>query len=226
MATGVERRFVWDLPTRIFHWSVVLLIGFSWWSAETHRMEWHYRSGLAICALVVFRILWGLVGTDTSRFTQFIKGPREVLSYIRPGEGAPRITPLGHNPLGGWSVIALLALMSAQVAFGMFAIDIDGLESGPLSFLVSFDQGRAAAELHEATFNILLALIAVHIIAVLFYLAVKRRNLIGRMFTGSDIVPDVSMPDQAKRVPAWRLAATLIVAIAATYGASKGFWLG
>lgn len=225
MAGKGERRFVWDLPTRIFHWCIVLLIGFSWWTAETHRMEWHYLSGLAVCFFIVFRILWGLVGTDTARFSQFVKGPRAVLAYLRPREGAPAVAPAGHNPVGGWSVVILIALMAGQVGLGLFAVDVDGIESGPLSFLVNFDQGRRAAELHEAIFNLLVLFAVIHIAAILFYLGVRRRNLVRPMVTGFDTVEGEGAAVEARKAPMWRFVVSAIVALAFTWGVSKGFWI-
>jgi cytochrome b len=101
MNTVRARHFVWDLPIRIVHWAIVLLVGFSWWSAENHYMEWHYRSGLALCALVVFRVLRGFIGTSSARFADFVKGPRALLAYLRPREASPVAAALGHNPLAG-----------------------------------------------------------------------------------------------------------------------------
>lgn len=176
------RHYVWDGPTRLFHWLLVGLIGFSWWSAENYHMDWHYKSGLAAFGLLVFRLLWGLFGSSTARFRQFVKGPVGVWSYLR-GRSVPSI---GHNPLGGWSVIALLLALATQVVSGLFTVDVDGLESGPLSYLVSFDIGRVAADVHALSFNILLALIALHVLAIAFYVIVKRRNLIGAMITGHE----------------------------------------
>lgn len=180
------RQYVWDFPTRIFHWLLVGLLGFSWWSAENDHMDWHYKSGLTVCGLVVFRLLWGLFGTSTARFRQFVKGPRAIRAYMR-GE---RPAPIGHNPIGGWSVVALLLALVTQVASGLFSVDVDGIESGPLSSLVSFEQGRLAAGIHEVSFNILLGLVALHVLAILFYLVAKRRNLIGAMVTGYQRVVD------------------------------------
>src|SRR5690348_13361440 len=108
------RQYVWDFPTRAFHWLLVALIGFCWWSAETDHMDWHSLAGLAVCGLLIFRILWGIFGTSTARFAQFVKGPRAIWSYLRPGEGPPRVAPIGHNPLGGWSVVALLLVLATQ----------------------------------------------------------------------------------------------------------------
>lgn len=174
------RHYVWDGPTRLFHWLLVALLAFSWWSAENYRMDWHYQSGLAICGLVVFRLLWGVFGTSTARFRQFVKGPQGVWRYVRGEEAAS----IGHNPLGGWSVIALLLVLITQVVSGLFGVDIDGIESGPLSYLVSFDQGRFAADIHHISFSVLQGLVVLHVLAILFYLVVKRRNLIGTMITG------------------------------------------
>lgn len=180
MVAGGVRVALWDLPTRLVHWALVLLIPFSWWSAEAHHMDWHRLSGYAILGLLLFRLIWGFVGSSSARFAEFVRGPRAVVAYARNKGGAV----LGHNPMGGWSVVALLLLLVAQVGLGLFAVDIDGLESGPLSHWVSFDAGRAAAEWHEGTFKLLQLLIALHIAAVLFYLFVRRDNLIAAMLSG------------------------------------------
>ena len=180
MAGEVSRQYVWDSPTRLFHWLIVGLFAFSWWSAENGHMDWHYLSGITMFGLLAFRLIWGVIGTDTARFAHFVRGPRAVRAYLR-GQLMDRA---GHNPLGGWSVLALLALLCIQVGSGLFAVDVDGIESGPLSGLVDFDQGRMAAEIHRSSFNILLGLIALHIVAILAYLLMRRQNLIGTMITG------------------------------------------
>lgn len=175
---------VWDGPTRLFHWLLVCLLVFSWWSAEKHMMDWHRLSGITVVGLIIFRLLWGVIGSSTARFSRFVRGPATSITYLRGGNG--KIEQPGHNPLGGYSVILLLLLLTAQVASGLFATDTDVLESGPLSYLVSFDQGRWASEMHEVSFNLLLAASALHVLAILFYLIVRRRNLVTPMFTGSD----------------------------------------
>jgi cytochrome b len=172
---------VWDLPIRLFHWLIVAAIAISWWSAENRLMNVHRYSGYTLLGLLIFRIYWGIVGSPTARFAQFIRGPGSVVRYVR--EPSAHAAP-GHNPLGAWSVIAMLVLLVAQVTIGLFVTDIDGLESGPLSYLVSFEASRALAEAHEIIFNVLLALIALHIAAILFYLFARRTNLIGAMVTG------------------------------------------
>jgi cytochrome b len=175
---------VWDLPTRLFHWSIVVLFGVSWYSAKNGAMDWHYRAGLAALGLILFRIVWGLVGTGTARFSRFLRSPAAVLRYVRSAADAD--IPAGHNPIGGYSVAAMLLALTVQVGTGIFAVDVDGLESGPLSYLVSFDQGRIAAQIHALSFNLLLGLIGLHIAAIAFYQLVRSRNLIGPMITGRD----------------------------------------
>jgi cytochrome b len=162
------------------HWLVVVLVGFTWWTAETGRMAWHQYAGYTLFALVCFRIYWGFFGSLTARFSQFVRGPRIVVSYL-----SGRWTPLpGHNPLGALSVVALLGLLAAQIVLGLFAVDVDGIESGPLSTYVSFEMGRAMARWHDRLFDALLWLISLHIGAVLFYLLFKKENLIGAMVHG------------------------------------------
>lgn len=173
---------VWDIPTRLFHWAIVLSIGMSWWSAENHAMDWHRVFGLIALGLILFRLIWGLVGGSTARFSSFVRSPGSAISYL--GSNGPRRA--GHNPLGGYSVIAMIAAIVVQIVTGLFAVDVDGIESGYLSHLVSFDQGRLAANIHEISFNVLLALIGLHILAILFYLVIRRRNLVGPMITGAD----------------------------------------
>lgn len=175
---------VWDLPTRLFHWLIVLLIGFSWWSAETGHMDWHYRSGISALILLVFRILWGFLGSSTARFANFLRSPASVLAYLRqPRETIHRP---GHNPLGGYSVIGMLLTLGVQIGTGLFAVDIDGIESGPLSLLVSFDQGRVAAKIHHLTFTVIQVLVVLHLLAIAYY-RIRGRRLIMPMVTGRDL---------------------------------------
>ncbi|MEO8062421.1 MAG: cytochrome b/b6 domain-containing protein [Pseudomonadota bacterium] len=176
---------VWDVPTRLVHWLIVLLVAASWWSGETGRMEYHRYSGYLLLGLVAFRLYWGLFGASTARFRQFVRGPRVILSYLR---GRWETSP-GHNPLGALSAVVLLVLLCAQIVLGLFAVDVDGIESGPLSAHVSFAVGRACAKLHHQVFDVLLLVIGVHIAAVLFYVLVKKQNLIAAMFHGKREYP-------------------------------------
>ena len=174
---------IWDLPVRIFHWLLAGLVILQWWTGENGHMGVHRTSGLVIVGLLVFRIYWGVVGPATARFTHFVKGPRAVLAYIRALR-RPYAPSAGHNPVGALSVVAMLLALTAQVGTGLFAVDVDGIESGPLSHLVSFELGRQFAEIHETSFYALVALIVVHLAAIAFYFFALRTNLISAMFTG------------------------------------------
>src|SRR5262245_11528061 len=119
MKEGAARVRVWDIPVRLFHRLLVPLIAFAWWSAEAGHLEWHRLAGYAVLALLLFRVAWGFVGSDTARFGQFLRGPAAIGAYLRG-----RLVVLGHNPLGGWSVFAMLLLLIAEVTLGLFAVDV------------------------------------------------------------------------------------------------------
>jgi cytochrome b len=211
---------VWDVPTRFVHWAIVILLGISWWTAENHEMEWHQRSGLMLCMLVVFRIVWGFIGGSTARFAQFLKGPATVIAYLKssgPWRG------LGHNPVGAWSAVLLILILVSQIVTGLFAVDVDGIESGPLSYMVDFDQGRLSASIHEINFNVILTLSALHIVAIFFYLRVRKRNLIGPMVSGAATGDHVESGLSLTPAPLWRLAIAVAISFLVTSAASKGF---
>jgi cytochrome b len=135
--------------------------------------------------LLVFRIYWGFAGSTAARFSHFLRSPAAALRYIAAAvRTSSHAHPLGHNPAGGWSVLLMLGLLAVQIGLGLVAVDVDGLESGPLSHLVSFETGRTCAELHATSFDVLLVVIAIHLLAVLFHLFYRRENLITPMITG------------------------------------------
>jgi cytochrome b len=199
---------IWDLPVRLFHWVLVGLIAFAWWSAEYHYDDLHIWSGIAVLTLLIFRILWGFFGSSTARFANFVRGPRAVFGYLR-GEWRG----VGHNPLGALSVVALLGLVSVQVGLGLFASDEDGLMQGPLAGLVSMGASDTAKELHEELFNFLLALIGLHVAAILYY-RFKGKSLVTPMITGKgEVGPGVEPMRPGKW---WVAILCLIVAIGIT----------
>lgn len=216
-AESVARTRVWDLPTRAVHWLFVACLAFSWWTAETGRLEWHRWSGYTLLGLLLFRIYWGFAGGSTARFASFVRGPRAIVAYLR---GSWVAVP-GHNPLGALSVLALLGLLLLQVVLGLFAVDVDGIESGPLSLYVSFATGRACAEWHETVFNVLLVVVSLHVIAVLYYLAVRRQNLIGAMITGRRVFDSAAEPMRA--ASALRLVVGIVISAAFTFAVSRAF---
>lgn len=201
---------VWDGWVRGVHWSIAILFGVSWY---THRanLEWHRYAGYALLTLVLFRIYWGFVGSTTARFAHFVKGPAAIFRYGRTVLRRGHSTPVGHNPIGAISVLLLLGLLLAQCLLGLFVTDLDGLESGPLSSLVSFDTGRSLAGWHERLFTALQVLVAVHVVAVLFYLFAKRDNLVGPMVTGRKRFVEAVEP---LRIGRWWHAAGALAVIA------------
>lgn len=186
---------IWDLPVRLFHWLLVLGIGFSWFTAETggNWMIWHERCGILLLSLILFRLVWGVVGSDTARFARFLGAPRQALQHLHEVRDQQTAYHAGHNPLGGWMVVALLLLVLFQAITGLFAND-DIMTEGPLSGLVSGKTSDWLTGLHHLGFNLLLLLVGVHVVAILFYRLAKRTNLIKAMVTGSADWPLAQQP--------------------------------
>jgi cytochrome b len=222
MAKG-NRILVWDGALRLFHWSIVLLVAAMWWSAENHMMDWHRRMGMILAGLIVFRLAWGVLGSRTARFASWRIGPGAILGYLKGLASGAHKPDFGHNPIGTLSVIAMLAALSVQVGTGLFAVDTDGMESGPLAILVSFETGRQAAEIHEVSFNILVALIGLHVAAVAAYLIFFKDNLVRPMVTGRRAREDFEAGETlADSKLSWlRLAIALAIALAAMWGISN-----
>jgi cytochrome b len=203
---------VWDLPVRLFHWSVVLLIALSWWSAEKSLDRVHFWSGHGLLFLLVFRILWGFAGSSTARFATFVRGPAAILAYLRDGgDGRP-----GHSPIGALSVLAMLLALLVQISTGLVQIDEDDFVEGPLARLVGYDTSILAHDLHEWSFNLLLALIALHLLAIAYYHLVRGRSLVRPMVTGRAALPDGASP--MTPAPKGRLAACAAAAFLLTGG--------
>ena len=195
----------WDLPTRLFHWGLVLLILCAWISYRFAEdigdvtLVWHRGNGLTILTLLVWRVLWGIAGSSTSRFTSFVGSPAAALRYARDLATGNARHYLGHNPLGGWMVIALLTVLFAHAGFGLFAIDDNDLTGGPLSALVSEETNKWATRQHAFTFELLiLPLAAIHVLANVLYSRLKGEPLIRAMATG--LKPAASYEDAAEAV--------------------------
>jgi cytochrome b len=216
---------IWDFPVRAFHWLLIPLMAFAWWSAKEGYLDWHRLSGYAVLALIIFRVIWGFIGSETARFSHFLRGPSALWSYLKNLIGSRTSKPnLGHNPIGGWSVLAMLVIISALVVLGLFAVDVDGIESGPLATYVNFDSGRWASHAHSLVFNVLLGLIVLHLLAVVFYAIFKRDNLVGPMITGSKAVK--VLPARSPiMAPLWRAVFSLAVAAFVAFAVSHAFWL-
>lgn len=174
---------VWDLPVRLTHWSFAALVPAMWMTAENSQWGWHMRLGHVLLALLLFRIFWGLIGTDTARFANFVKGPLKVIQYLRGDYDRDRA--IGHNPLGALAVVALLGVMLAQVSMGLFSGDPYDGATGPLNALVGVGTADMLTDWHETFFYIVGGLVLLHITAIAIYAGVRLENLVGPMVTGS-----------------------------------------
>jgi cytochrome b len=208
---------VWDIPTRIFHWTLVTLIVAAWITSEFGWMEWHAWVGQTVLALVIYRVFWGIVGSETAQFGNFIKGPAAVLAYARSLVGGAPIPPsVGHNPLGALMIRALLGLVALQATLGLFSND-DIVFDGPLTHLVDKATSDSLTGWHETVFNLILLAAAIHIAAAIYYLLFKGENLIGAMITGAK---DWQQPHPKLRfTPAWVALPVLAAAAALVWAA-------
>src|SRR5271163_2306719 len=189
---------VWDAPTRLFHWALVALLVAAYVTAELDELEWHMRAGYGVLALLLFRLARGFVGSDTARFSHFVRGPRAVWHHLHGFLGRAPDVAVGHNPAGGWAVVALLLLLCVQVGTGLFADD-DISEAGPFAQCVERPMRRWLTGLHDQGFDVLLGLAALHVAAIGAYWAVRRHNLVWPMVTGVKRLPAVVAAPRLRR---------------------------
>lgn len=208
---------IWDLPTRVFHWSLVVLVAALIISGKIggNFMDWHGRFGLAAVGLLCFRLVWGVLGSTYARFATFFPTPARLRAYLRGEWKEP-----GHNPLGALSVFALLGLLGLQLATGLASND-DIAFRGPLFELAGKALSDRLTGLHKLSINLLFVLIALHIAAILFYVHVRKDNLLKPMITGWKPHPQ-GRPARGGSLAALVVALTL--AAVAVHGAS-GAWL-
>lgn len=207
---------VWDLPTRVFHWVLALSVVASIVTAKLGgaAMVWHFRLGYLALGLLLFRIVWGLVGGRWSRFASFLYAPVRVWAYLRGQRDPQGRDEVGHSPLGALSVWALLGLLLAQVGSGLFADD-EIANVGPLNRFVSGRNAQLLTGWHKDIGEwALIALVVLHVVAVLFYRWVQRKDLIGPMITGDKVLP-AGTPASADGWPQRLGALALVVAVAA-----------
>jgi cytochrome b len=213
---------VWDLPVRAMHWLLAIGIGVCWWSGVNNQLEYHTYSGYAVLWIVLMRLYWGVVGSSTARFVNFVRGPKAILDYASTLHRRDTPHAHGHNALGAISIVLMLGLVLGVVVLGLFAVDVDGLYSGPLSSYVTFKQGRHLAHLHYHWFEILLWVIGLHLAAVLFYFVYKRQNLIGPMISGKR--RGEAGEAEMRIAPLWRFVIGAVMATAIVYAVSIGFY--
>jgi cytochrome b len=221
---SAQRRLVWDLPLRAFHWLFALSILASWLTAEPGSawMPWHMRLGYWMMGLLTFRIIWGFVGPRHARFASFLAGPRAMWRYARGLTGFEEaIHSVGHNPLGGVMVIVMLLLVAFQVSTGLFATD-DIVWTGPYNPAVTDHTARLLTSLHHANFNLIWAAIALHIGAIAYYAFAKKQNLVPAMLSGWKPAETVPAEEAITSSELWKALLVMIVSVAVVYGVLSG----
>src|SRR5215470_8332890 len=167
---SAQRIRIWDLPVRLFHWTLVVLMAVSYFSGRAGGdwMKLHFWSGYSILTLLLFRIAWGFVGSTTARFSDFVKGPSAAFRHLAELAGADRPREAGHNPLGGAMIVVMIFAVLAQVIAGLFAADTDmGTVNGPLANLVADKTVDRLTSFHKFWVNVLLVLVGVHVLAAI-----------------------------------------------------------
>jgi cytochrome b len=201
---------VWDAPTRLFHWAVVVLIATSWVSIHNGWMLIHFVSGYSMTALLLFRVAWGFVGSETSRFASFLGSPLAALRHLAQFGRREPDRQVGHNAAGGWMVLVMLLVLAAQVVTGLCAND-DLVTEGPFASAVGKHLSDRLSIFHALNFNLILALGGAHVLAIAAYAVVKRHDLVRPMLTGRKRLP-AGVPAPRMVTP---LLALLVLACAA-----------
>lgn len=206
---------VWDLPTRAFHWALALAVAVTWLSGEFGMMEVHLPAGLTVLTLVVFRLFWGVLGSESARFARFLRGPGAVLRHLAHLLARrPDHTPT-HNPLGGYAVLLLLGVLLVQGASGLFADD-EILTTGYLSAYVPGAMVRLATWLHVLGSKAVLAVVALHLVAIAVYRLWARQDLVRPMVTGIKSLPPGTAAPRMRSI--WLALALFALCAAAARG--------
>lgn len=210
---------IWDLPTRLFHWLLVLLVTGMFVTATLGGlwMDWHVRLGQAMCGLLLFRLLWGILGGRWSRFSS-LRLQLSALMQQLSGQ-SPASMEAGHSPSGSWSVVIMLLALLTQTISGLFSSD-DIAFAGPLAAWVSSDSSRWFTRIHLWGQNLILALLALHILAVLFQSLVRGKTLMAPMLTGDKPLP--ADTPASRDTPASWLLALLLLCLCVAFA----WWLG
>lgn len=206
---NLPSKLIWDLPLRIFHWLIAILILGSWYSVEiTYDMTNHMRIGYALLALVLFRMTWGVIGTNYSQFKNCIFSPKETFQYMKSFFHKESPKYAGHNPMGAIAIFTMLMLLITQVTTGLFASD-EFYVFAPFSLWVSEETSFKLTGIHRQSFDVLLGVIALHIVVVFYYLIFKKQNLIKAMLTGRKIL----LPIDKEGIPNNRIALSITLII-------------
>lgn len=211
-----NKKLIWDLPTRLFHWLLVAGIAAQWLTAEylDDAINWHFTIGYCLLGLITFRLVWGFVGSRYARFSSYPFHPVKTFQYSKQMLNKDSDAHTGHNPMGSWVIIVMLLLIALQAISGLFVTD-DIFSDGPYRSLVSPQVQETMAFIHFNFFDVLLWIIGLHIAAALFYQFYKRQAIITAMFSGKKESSDIGITSQ-------RLWLALIVAVTV---AALTYWL-
>ena len=194
---------VWDAPTRLFHWAIVLLLGTSWLTESRGWMELHMLSGYSMLTLLLFRVAWGFVGSDTARFARFLHSPVAAFKHLARLHCREPDTEIGHNAAGGWMVVVMLLLLAVQVGTGLCAND-DIMTEGPLFNYVGKEWSDWLTHIHALNFFCLKVAVVLHLLAIATYAGMKRHDLVRPMISGRKRLPaNMKMPRMTN--PVWAL---------------------
>ena len=208
---------IWDMPVRLFHWLLLALVATSWAAYHYDRMQLHLISGHAILALLIFRIVWGVIGSDTARFTQFVRSPLAALRHLGHFFRREPDNQVGHNEAGGLMVLGLLAILIFQVATGLCAND-DASTEGPLAKYVGKELSDRISGWHAFNFNLLLLAVAGHVVAVISYAVFKGHDLVRPMLTGRQRLPAAT--------PAPRMVSPVLALVILAIAAAIALFIG
>jgi len=207
---------VWDVPIRLFHWLIAILVAVAYATWRLNWMVWHGRTGDALLALLLFRLLWGFFGSETARFSRFLTSPRGAIEHLKYALLREPDRQVGHNPAGGWMVLFLLVLLLAETLTGLYVAN-DIADVGPLTEFVPAPLANAIEASHAILWDVLLAAIVLHVLAIAAYAAVKGQNLVRAMIAGTKVLPasvaapHIASPGRAAVLLAGGIAAAAIL---------------
>ena|SRR6202042_2990121 len=214
MGTAPRIVLVWDIPIRVFHWLIVVLVVAAYATWRLNWMVWHGWVGDALLTLLLFRLLWGFFGGDTARFSRFLTSPRLAFRHLKYAFRREPDRQVGHNPAGGWMVLLLLALLLVETLTGLYVAN-DIADEGPLTEVVPAWAANAIAYSHAILWDALLAAIILHVLAIAGFAAIKGQDLLRPMITGTKVLPaSIAAPQAGSSVRAGLLLLGCAVATA------------
>jgi cytochrome b len=214
MGTAPRIVLVWDIPIRVFHWLIVVLVAAAYATWRLNWMVWHGWVGDALLTLLLFRLLWGFFGGETARFSRFLTSPRLAFRHLKYAFRREPDRQVGHNPAGGWMVLLLLALLLVETLTGLYVAN-DIADEGPLTEVVPAWAANAIASSHAILWDALLAAIILHVLAIAGFAAIKGQDLLRPMITGTKVLPaSIAAPQAGSPVRAGLLLLGCAVATA------------